>query len=312
MTLLTSLLSAACLGCTDPRPAMPALPAEAGAARLTGEIRCEASPAAGELVCREPAGPAQMRLVFGNVQYDAASGRFGFDVALTNLLAEPAGTRDGTTATGSKVFYEAGPVATAYHAPGDTGMVTVANADGRVSFTGPGQPYHFYPELLASGGTSRGKRWELHVPRTVKTFSFTVRVFTAIPSEPALPNPIPEHWPGPARYLDPSYRVNCAKVGLPLCVYDVVTVRFYEWATVEERQAAIDHLGGELDGGFRSTGTYHVRIPGADTTLAAIQQAVTKLRALAQVRWAYYYDVSPLDLERPPVPATPPDLVPRD
>jgi len=86
---------------------------------------------------RTPGGPARailgtpyVKLRSFNVSYDSVTSIFKADLNVQNLLPEVMGTPDGTTVTGTKVFYESGPSVTGYVNPGDTGTVTVRNADG--------------------------------------------------------------------------------------------------------------------------------------------------------------------------------------
>src|SRR5438094_2467970 len=111
--------------------------------------------------------------------YDGSS-LFTSNVTLTNLLAVPMNTADGTTADagGVKVFFYSGPTVT-----GGTGTVTVANPDGTGAFTGTNQPYFFYNQILPTARVSAGKTWQWTVPSTVVTFTFQVLVDASAPQE---------------------------------------------------------------------------------------------------------------------------------
>src|SRR5205823_6909519 len=118
-------------------------------------------------------------LTSSGTAYDGSS-LFTSNVTLTNLLALPMNTADGTTADtgGVKVFFNSGPSVT-----GGTGTVTVENPDGTGTFTGTGQPFFKYSDgvVLASEATTASKTWQFTVPPSVTTFAFTVYVTSQLP-----------------------------------------------------------------------------------------------------------------------------------
>jgi hypothetical protein len=118
-----------------------------------------------------------VRLASSNVSYDSTTEIFQFDVTVQNLLNEAMGTPDGTVPDpdGIQVFFHSGPTAT-----GGSGTITVANADGTGTFTGSGQPYFAYHEILTTGAVSAPHTWQLSVPPTVTTFAFTVYIETDV------------------------------------------------------------------------------------------------------------------------------------
>ena len=118
-----------------------------------------------------------IKLTSSNVSYDSGTELFQFDVTVQNLMNEAIGTPDGTVADpdGIEVYFHAGPVATA-----GTGTITVANADGMGTFTGSNQPYYAYHEILAKDAVSSAKTWQLQIPATVESFTFTVYVETDV------------------------------------------------------------------------------------------------------------------------------------
>jgi hypothetical protein len=120
-----------------------------------------------------------VRLASSGTHYDGSS-LFTSNVTLTNFLAVPMNTADGTTADtgGVKVFFNSGPTVT-----GGTGTVTVGNADGTGTFTGTGQPFFRYSSgaVLASQATTASKTWQFTVPNTVTSFTFTVYVTSELP-----------------------------------------------------------------------------------------------------------------------------------
>jgi hypothetical protein len=118
-----------------------------------------------------------VKLTSSNVNYDSGTEIFEFDVTVQNLMSEALGTPDGTTpdAEGIQVFFHLGPTVTS-----GSGVITVANADGTGTFTGTNQPYFAYSEVLDQNEVSAAKPWQLNVPTTVNTFSFTVYVWTEV------------------------------------------------------------------------------------------------------------------------------------
>jgi hypothetical protein len=118
-----------------------------------------------------------VKLTSSNVAYNSGTGIFSFDVTVQNLMNEAIGTPDGVTADpqGIQVFFHDGPNVT-----GGTGSVTVANPDGTGAFTGASQPYYAYAQILTEDQISAPKTWQLNVPATVATFSFTLFIETDV------------------------------------------------------------------------------------------------------------------------------------
>lgn len=267
-------------------------------ATVLGEYRCEASIDRGAVTCRDEAtgtggmrrgllGQGQVKLTSSNVQYDTLTLVFGFDVRLQNLLGEPIGTPDGVEVTGVKVFYEAGPTATSFVPPATTGTVTVRNPDGVANFTRAAQPYHAWTQLLAPGQVSPVKRWELSIPRTVRTFSFAVKVFAARPSDPSVPEQSPDTIPAD---FYAAARIAEDLAGLRgRYLRDVLSVVFVPGTPLEERQAALDLVRGRVMGGQRGSlpdvGEYFVSLP-ADTTANTLVAAMDRLNLLPGVAGA--------------------------
>lgn len=103
-----------------------------------------------------------------------------------------------------------------------------------------------------------------------------------------VPMRIPLEWNEPARYLNSRVRVPCNAGESPMCVGDVVTVHFHRHATQAERQAAVDAVGGVLEGGSWATNAYYVRVP-ADSSRPPAWTAMVRLRSLPQVSRATVY-----------------------
>jgi hypothetical protein len=134
-----------------------------------------------------------VRLTSASPAYNAGTQIFSFTVTVQDLATLALATADGTTrhANGVQVFFAAAPVATG----SGSGTITIANETGQGAFTGANQDYFQYggqiggvdqPELGADGilstaEVSSAKSWELNVPNTVTTFSFTLYVSTETP-----------------------------------------------------------------------------------------------------------------------------------
>ncbi|HYW08092.1 MAG TPA: hypothetical protein VE913_14110, partial [Longimicrobium sp.] len=234
------------------------------------------------------------RLRSSNVRYDMATLTFGWDLKLYNLLGEPIGTPDGTTVSGSKVFFETSPYATSYVAPYDTGTISVRNADGVQNFTKPRQPFFLYSRIVQPGDSTPFRRWELRVPRSVNTFSMTFRVFTATPSEPKVPMVPPDSVPSAvyAEIYDRTKWVWSDPRETGPYPRNYMIVDFHSSASQEERQSALDVVGGRTMGGVRivNGGFYVVKI--ADNgTADPLFSALERLQLLPQVALAGTYQM---------------------
>ena len=311
MFSLPLLAGALCMGCTDRLPtAQQDRPAPATAfGRTIAVLECTGSTSSRQVSCREPGpgprggvsrailGQNQVKLTSSNVNYDTLTFIFGFDVTLKNLLTEPIGTPDGITVTGNKVFYDTGPQATSYVAPYDTGTVTVNNPDGFGDFARPNahQPYHLYNQIVQPQAVTPTKRWEIKVPRSVNTFGFTVKVYTALPSETSgLSSRPPSGMP--AWLFSPDSTAACTGIQLGRCSRRVVRVLFQPTATPSDRQSAVAAVSGRVVGGAPELGYYYVSVGGSGT-LASLQAALATLRALPQVKRASAFDVTPPGLD---------------
>ena len=99
-------------------------------------------------------------------------------VTVTNLMAQPLGTADGVSTSGVRVFFHQQPTVTA-----GSGAVEVEAPDGLGTFTGSGQPYYLYPQLIQPGATSGPRSWAFRMSPTVAEFRFVVYVRAALPDE---------------------------------------------------------------------------------------------------------------------------------
>lgn len=168
-----------------PAPTAPIGPPTESTPVALAEVKCTADRVAKTVACG-PVMPTEnvsgdiivggqniyVALVSSNVNYVAASSSFTFDVALRNLIPQPLGTSDGSTADpqGIKVFFHTGPTLLT-----GTGAITV-NGDGVGSFTGSNQPYFQYVTMVPQYAATSQRTWSLTMPPTVTTFNFTVYV----------------------------------------------------------------------------------------------------------------------------------------
>ncbi|HEY0037458.1 MAG TPA: hypothetical protein VGB66_12255, partial [Longimicrobium sp.] len=113
-----------------------------------------------------------VRLTSSNVAYNAGTGRFTFDVTLTNLIEQPMGTGDGTTLdpNGVRVFFHTGPTVTS-----GSGTASVV-PDGFATFTQASQPFYQYNNIVPANVTTPAHGWTLVMPPSVGTFDFTLLV----------------------------------------------------------------------------------------------------------------------------------------
>jgi hypothetical protein len=171
--------------CTDRDPLLPKAGAE-GAARLS-RLECTVQVAAQKMSCvaapatRAPGLHADIvggqeiyvKMASAGTSYDAGTQILSSNVTVQNLLQKLMGTPDGVTVKGVDVFISDG-----FHVTSGSGTVSLANADGTGDFTGVGQPYYLYNEILTPYQISSSRQWLFNVPSTVGTFTFTAYVST--------------------------------------------------------------------------------------------------------------------------------------
>ena len=181
--------ASALAACGDQQPvAIDRDPAAQPAVSSIQAFDCTGSTTGG-LSCRPQGGAGQgsgvliggqnsnVKLTSSNVSYDSGTEIFQFDVTVQNLMNEAIGTPDGTVADpdGIQVFFNSGPTPTS-----GTGEITVANADGTGTFSHTNQPYFAYHQILAKNAVSSAKTWQLQMPPTVGSFTFTLYVETDV------------------------------------------------------------------------------------------------------------------------------------
>lgn len=117
----------------------------------------------------------RLRTDAAQTSYDGAV--FRSMVTVENLIRQPIGTVDGTTAApeGVRIFFSQPPVVTV-----GTGTITFASQDGTGTFTATEQPYYTFAELLEQNQESAGREWAWNVPATVEAFEFRVLVWAPV------------------------------------------------------------------------------------------------------------------------------------
>jgi hypothetical protein len=180
--LAAGLVLGACTDATNPAAPAARAPGEPSALMA---LTCTASTQALTVRCGLPeTGGIHSVVIGGQHQYVtlASSGvqvvadTLSFNATVQNLIPQPLGTTNGTTADpgGVRVFFSSGPASTS------GGTVTVANPDGTATFTAAEQPYFQYAGLLAQDSVSAAKRWKLRFSPEVTSFTFTVYVSAAV------------------------------------------------------------------------------------------------------------------------------------
>jgi hypothetical protein len=104
----------------------------------------------------------------------AANGTFRFDATVQNLLDNALGTGNGTEAdsAGVRLFVDGISVT------GGSGAVSVANEDGSRDFTGTGQPYFQYDQILQPDQVSAAKSLRFAYDPGVTSFTVDFLVST--------------------------------------------------------------------------------------------------------------------------------------
>jgi hypothetical protein len=247
-----------------------------------GEVRCGEPGSGMKRVSRSVILPASSEYAAWLPYYlvkDTVTETWSFYSAVQNLLGQPIGTLDGTTAVGTKVAVTYGPVASA-----GTGTVSIINADGTGTFTAPDQPYFDYPGIVAPGAYSTFRTWKVHVPNTVTEVTMGVAISTDFPAERSVASTPPDTVPTWIN-ADSSAIGPTDSVGFRF-TKNVVRVIFREDATLDERRLAIALVGGKVIGGRRTVrggGTYLLKIDD-DGSGTQLRNAIERLSTLSQVR----------------------------
>ena len=241
-------------GCFDEDASGPTLPPEDGPAEPTSTetgpqgwiVGCQVDVTAGDFTCGDPSSDPdsiQGEVIGGQDQYvtlandpvELNGSILTADVWVENLLPQPIGTPDRTTATGIRVFFHSAP----------TNGVTINNADGTGTFTASGQDYFEYSRIAEPFDRTVRKPWEFVLPQGVTAFTFQVYVDADVP----LPDGWVEITPG-TDGLAESESVQLTAQAYSL-VGDSVN-RSFTWSTADASIVSVDGSGtitGEATGG---------------------------------------------------------------
>jgi hypothetical protein len=146
-----------------------------------------------------------VRLASSDVRYNGAL--LQAEVTVQNLLDQPMGT-DGTTVSGTRVFFHSGPTVVE-----GTGSVSV-QADSVGTFTAADQPFYLYAGVIQPAAVSSPRTWTFAVDPVVVRFEFMVFVETTLPGEGSILHWRTEQAPLPFEgpYTDISAAPNAAFV----------------------------------------------------------------------------------------------------
>jgi hypothetical protein len=242
-----------------------------------GEVRCGEPGTGMKRVSKSVILPASSEYAAWLPYYlvkDTVTETWSFYSVVQNLLGQPIGTLDGTTAVGTKVAVTYGPVASA-----GTGTVSIINADGTGNFTAPDQPYYDYPGIVAPGAYSDYRTWNVHVPNTVTEVTMGVAISSDFPAEQSVAASPPDS--EPAWFSHDTSWVNHGDAPGGF-LENVIAVLFQDSASVSDRRLAVALVNGTVIGGapFQSGEGYYLLRLGDDGTGTQLRAAIAKLQAL--------------------------------
>ena len=195
LSLSSVVLTATISACTEPlAPAAPGS-GDPEPARTTAVATCQVDVKARSVDCEDSRPSASdlsglranvllggqdiyVRISSSGTSYDTGTDIFRTDLTVQNLLQQAIGSTDGVTVEGLQLFVHSGPTVNS-----GSGVVTVANADGTATFSGPTQPFFTYSQILEPFELSAKRDWQFNVPETVNTFVFTLLVSAPAPNE---------------------------------------------------------------------------------------------------------------------------------
>ncbi|HET7622217.1 MAG TPA: S8 family serine peptidase [Gemmatimonadaceae bacterium] len=245
-----------------------------------GEVRCGEPGSGMKRVSKSVILPASSEYAAWLPYYlvkDTVTETWSFLSVVQNLLGQPIGTLDGTTAVGTKVAVTYGPVASA-----GTGTVSIINADGTGTFTAPNQQYFNYPGTVAPRAYSTYRTWNVHVPNTVTEVTMGVAISTDFPAEQNVPVLPPDSTPAWVSHDTSWVNHGDAPAGF---LKSTIAVLFQDTASASDKRLAIALVNGVVIGGapfLSGDGYYLVRIED-DGTGTQLRAAIEKLEALPQV-----------------------------
>jgi hypothetical protein len=118
-------------------------------------------------------------LAFANFTY--AGNTIAFNTTIQNLMDQPLGTQNGTTAMsqGTRIFVVENPFVTS----GGSGAITISGDSGVAEITAPNQIYWQYDGILLPDSVSKPTNWKFTLPTGTTGFNFAVEVTAPIPAE---------------------------------------------------------------------------------------------------------------------------------
>jgi hypothetical protein len=256
--------------------------AQAAAGRpIVLSLTCTLSRRASTVSCA-PAGTYAV-FVVQNLKKDTVRQIWSFDASVQNLLRQPIGTLDGTTATGATIFV------TGVYATEGRGAVSVIHPDGAGNLTGPSQPYFNYSQILQAGASSKAKRWMVSVPNSVTVLRMEIRMTADFPAEQTV-TLVPPDTVAAWVHADTNIASGTDSTAGGFAKH-IVKVRFRPTASLADRQLAIALVNGVIVGGWHtadgSLGFYYVKVAD-DGTGDGIAAAARVLTALPQVQSAVF------------------------
>lgn len=312
MIPLAGMLIAFCLSCTDQDPVGPhgadallQLNSAGGAAFERGCVRLEVQVSGKDrieirTVEGESCGPIHP-VVSGTPTFDQAKQTVRIPLALENRgerkvkapawllawedsLAVVSAPGLGQNKHTAKYLNLVGPDTIAEAADTVLRGARIWKYDERLAAAGQTQ-------TLAAGQRSQVRWIELSVHPGVEVFQIALHARARRAS-----NPVPALAPDtlPDWIFAPSNIIKNAPEMSGTFLRNVLIVEFHEETPQEERQAAVDLIGGEVVGGFRfygeNDGLYYVQISD-DGTTAPLFHAIRTLQALPQVALAGHVDL---------------------
>ncbi len=121
-----------------------------------------------------------VQLNISSPAFDSTTRIFSLNASITNLLAQPIGTTDGSTtdSTAVRAFFSSGPFAS-----GGSGTVTVSNPSGVGVFQGDTVPFFEYTPFIPAGATSAVESWQFLFAPGVTGLNFSVEIDAAVPAQ---------------------------------------------------------------------------------------------------------------------------------
>lgn len=296
---------------------LPTDSVESGGKTIQNLVGCRVEVATGHTQC-EPLSPEGRSLGQGSLNvipdaqwmveteagaYTPADSTYRFNLRVFNDTETTLGTTDGTQVSGLKVFLPVRVMGYTGRPAGDTSdpygilippiqntnnTVHARNPDGISSFTAADQPYWHYPQILQPWESTDWKQWQFTVNPSVRYFYFAVSIFTHAAGEQPVPVSVPDGWSIPEDSVNQLFAPqNLIMVHSRMSgpyPRNLVAIAFKSEATLDEKQAAVDQVGGTVVGGDGAHYYVHVT-DGAEP----VWLAVDRLSGLPQIEHAVPY-----------------------